>query len=341
MPRRNVKAPPDAGTPGRGVRRRSADRRPATGVGSRAEVRARPTSGRMTTRPPRALPPALLGCTFVACANLTCAPATPSDPRQPKAHPARSQPPHAARASDASAAWGWHHGDAIVDDARICWTVARVEDRADTIIDRDIVVIGYARERRTLGAQLADSRGETRMRVPVFASLAECDGLVKVRGRLVRGNHLDEGPSFVGPDDGVPFLLRGTTSACVDRDDCLGVADQEAGGPAPCALKANRGSLDSVVSIDELVTHPTRYAGRNVTVDGTVWSQRAVAPTLRTVEQRDGAFVVREVLLESVDRELRRRIRACHGVRLRALGRAEVVGSEPAVLLRVDSLSSP
>jgi hypothetical protein len=285
----------------------------------------------------------LVGCLFIACADVACAPATSRNSRRarPQTQPEASvaappEPSHATivpRSDDA----GW--GD---DDGGVCWTVGRVEERVDTIIGRDIVVIGYAHESRMNDVQLADSRGETRWRLPIHTPVKKCGGLVKVKGRVLREvDDRHRGPSFILRDDGVPFSLETRASACTTRDDCIGIGDYEDGGRAPCTAVKYRGLLDGVVSLKELNANPNRFVGHSVLVSGVVRSQRTAHPVLHVTEQHDGEFVVREIFLESIDRELRRQISECDGVHLQARGRVQVVGSGAVLVLQVDAVGLP
>lgn len=245
------------------------------------------------------------------------------------------------RASDAAPS-GAQDGGWAEEHGRVCWTVGEIGEQADSIVGREVAVIGYLHERASAVPELTDSRGETALRLPVVGSFPKCDGLVKVRGVIVRDdkNYL-QGPSFVGQDDGAPILLLGASTSCTQRDDCVGLGDQEDGGRAPCNAEKYRGSLSGAVSLTELKASPGRYADREVVVVGVLSSRRTLTPSLRFTEQRGGSFIDAEVALQTMDRTVRRQLRACDGARLIARGRVHVVGLGSAPRMHVLTVGVP
>lgn len=287
-----------------------------------------------------------------ACFYAACAPAVPSSPtKKPQAQATIATKSHA----DASIAAQLEARDAsppsASDPAAIidagpgrCWTVGRAADRGETILGQQIVVVGYGRNRQSTRTELADSRSDTEMALPVVGTLPDCNGLVKSIGRLVDDRSTcPPGTPFCGAEDGLGFHLEGSGSACADRDDCIGPNEQEDGGRPACALGKYNGPIRPIVSLKELVSNPQIYNDRDIVVDAPVWSPGIVS-YLRVTEQRGGESVVSEVLLDTTDRELRRRIRACDRVVLRVLAHVHAGWASafvPAVRLHVARVGRP
>jgi len=284
------------------------------------------------------------GCVLLAGVCATCSPGSPRPPMHstPETLPGPLFGQEEPRDTGVPRA---QDGGGPAADAGLCWTVARVEDRVDAIADREVVVIGYLHVHPTAVPALADSRGETAARLAVVGNPTNCDGLTKISGRLLHDtNNQFQGPSFILQDDGTSTILLGNASTCAAVDDCMDMADEDDGGRAPCRAATYRGSLGgAIVPLKELSAHPSTYAGRDILVDGIVWSRRTVIPSLRITEQHDGAFVEAEVRLQTTDRELRRQIRACDGTRLRAFGRVQLVaaGSGSTPRLQVTRIALP